>query len=183
MRSTRCPRSRRARASPIGGCCAGRSPTSCSPAGGRSPTSCSDATTSRTISPTSSARSTTTIAELGASGTTDVFALTRRIGHRVGLASWGGPGAADGPRFERLVAALDALDGADAFVHPDAMAAVVAHRQGGRTRRARPCHRGDRRRARRTAGRRRRPSALRAHRGGLGGRDRRGAHDRASPAT
>jgi cytochrome P450 len=69
---------------------------------------------------------TTTSAELGASGTVDVFALTRRLGHRMGLASWAGPGCAAGERFERLVAAFDALDGADAFVHPDAMAAVAA---------------------------------------------------------
>ena len=67
-----------------------------------------------------------TVAELGTSGEVDVFALTRRIGHRVGLASWGGPGAASGARFEQLVAALDTLDAAESFVHPDAMAAVAA---------------------------------------------------------
>lgn len=67
-----------------------------------------------------------TVAELGDSGSVDVFALGRRIGHRVGLAAWGGPGAADGARFDRLVDAFDALDGSDAFVHPDAMAAVAA---------------------------------------------------------
>jgi cytochrome P450 len=67
-----------------------------------------------------------TVAELGDAGTIDVFALTRRLGHRMGLASWGAPGAAEGESFERLVAAFDALDGSDAFVHPDAMAAVAA---------------------------------------------------------
>ena len=78
----------------------------------------------------------------------DLFALTRRLGHRMGLASWAGPGAAHGDRFERLVAAFDMLDGSDAFVHPDAMAAVAASGKaaetaaaggGGRTRSARPC--------------------------------------------
>jgi cytochrome P450 len=69
---------------------------------------------------------TTTIDELGEEGTVDVFALTRRLGHRVGLASWGGPGAATGPRFEVLVAGFDTLDGSEAFVHPDAMDAVLA---------------------------------------------------------
>lgn len=64
--------------------------------------------------------------ELGSSGTVDVFALTRRLGHRMGLASWAGPGCSEGAAFERLVAAFDALDGSDAFVHPDAMAAVAA---------------------------------------------------------
>ncbi|MEP9364988.1 hypothetical protein ABLE68_18640 [Nocardioides sp. CN2-186] len=67
-----------------------------------------------------------TVAELGESGTADVFALTRRLGHRMGLASWAGPGCAEGEAFERLVVAFDMLDGSDAFVHPDAMAAVAA---------------------------------------------------------
>ncbi|MBV8290630.1 MAG: cytochrome P450 [Mycobacterium sp.] len=67
-----------------------------------------------------------TTAELGSSGSLDVFDLTRRLGHRMGLASWAGPGSADGEAFERLVRAFDILDGSDAFVHPDAMAAVAA---------------------------------------------------------
>lgn len=65
------------------------------------------------------------VAELGESGSVDVFALTRRLGHRMGLASWAGPGAAEGETFEALVKAFDALDGADSFVHPDAMQAVA----------------------------------------------------------
>ena len=52
--------------------------------------------------------------------------LTRRLGHRMGLASWAGPGSARGEAFERLVRAFDTLDGSEAFVHPDAMAAVAA---------------------------------------------------------
>ena len=67
-----------------------------------------------------------TVVELADTPTIDVFALTRRLGHRVGLASWGGPGTTTGDRFEVLTKALDTLDGADAFVHPDAMAAVAA---------------------------------------------------------
>jgi cytochrome P450 len=67
-----------------------------------------------------------TTVELGSSGSLDVFDLTRRLGHRMGLASWAGPGSADGEPFDRLVRAFDVLDGADAFVHPDAMAAVAA---------------------------------------------------------
>ncbi|MDR7086312.1 cytochrome P450 [Aeromicrobium panaciterrae] len=66
------------------------------------------------------------IAELRESGSVDVFGLTRRLGHRMGLASWAGPGAAEGETFEALVRAFDALDGADSFVHPDAMQAVAA---------------------------------------------------------
>jgi cytochrome P450 len=67
-----------------------------------------------------------TIEELGVAGEADVFELTRRLGHRVGLASWGGPGSADGERFDHLSRAFDTLDGAESFVHPDAMAAVTA---------------------------------------------------------
>jgi cytochrome P450 len=67
-----------------------------------------------------------TILELGGAGEVDVFELTRRLGHRVGLASWGGPGSASGERLDRLIGAFDALDGADSFVHPDAMSAVAA---------------------------------------------------------
>ena len=67
-----------------------------------------------------------TLTELGAEGSVDLFGLTRRLGHRMGLASWAGPGSAEGDAFERLVSAFDTLDGSDAFVHPDAMAAVAA---------------------------------------------------------
>jgi cytochrome P450 len=67
-----------------------------------------------------------TASELGSAGSVDLFDLTRRLGHRMGLASWAGPGAAEGEAFERLVRAFDTLDGSDAFVHPDAMAAVAA---------------------------------------------------------
>jgi cytochrome P450 len=67
-----------------------------------------------------------TVAELGPKGTVDLFDLTRRLGRRMGLASWAGPGSAQGDTFDRLVAAFDTLDGSDAFVHPDVMAAVAA---------------------------------------------------------
>ena len=67
-----------------------------------------------------------TVAELGGTGSVDLFDLGRRLAHRMGLASWAGPGSAEGPAFERLVRAFDVLDGAEAFVHPDRMAAVAA---------------------------------------------------------
>ncbi len=68
----------------------------------------------------------TTITELGEARRTEIFGLTRRLGHRVGLASWGGPGSAVGTRFERLCAAFDTLDGSDSFVHPESMRSVAA---------------------------------------------------------
>lgn len=67
-----------------------------------------------------------TEAEWGTRGDVELFDTTRRLGHRMGLASWAPPGCADGTAFERLVVAFDALDGSDAFVHPDAMAAIAA---------------------------------------------------------
>jgi cytochrome P450 len=66
-----------------------------------------------------------TVVELGSAGAVDLFDATRRLGHRMGLASWAGPGSAAGDAFERLVKAFDTLDGSEAFVHPDAMAAVA----------------------------------------------------------
>jgi cytochrome P450 len=67
-----------------------------------------------------------TWAELGDGGRVDVFDLTRRLGHRTGLSTWAGPCGEPGPDFERLIAVLDALDGAAAFVDPGAMAEVAA---------------------------------------------------------
>ncbi len=128
--STGCPRSGPARASPTGGCCAASSPTRCSWAGGRCRTSSSGATTWPPTSPTSNKPWTPPSTSWAPGGTFDVFELTRRLGHRVGLASWGGPGSARGERFEALVVAFDTLDGSESFVHPDAMAAVAASGKG-----------------------------------------------------
>ncbi len=64
------------------------------------------------------------LAALGDAGTLDAFAFARRVGHRLGLACWIGDEAAESPWFERLVADLDQLDGAEAFVHPERMTGV-----------------------------------------------------------
>lgn len=55
---------------------------------------------------------------LGARGELEAFAFTRRLAHRMGLASWGSPLATRPDRFERLVRAFDALDSSESFVHP-----------------------------------------------------------------
>lgn len=55
---------------------------------------------------------------LGPSGTFDVFAESRRIGHRLGLASWAGHEAASPAHVETLIDALDRLDTSESFVHP-----------------------------------------------------------------
>ncbi len=67
--------------------------------------------------------------ELGDAGTFDLFGFTRRLGHRIGLSTWAGPCGDAGDDFDRLVVALDALDGAAAFVDPGAMAEVTARRK------------------------------------------------------
>ncbi len=64
--------------------------------------------------------------ELGDSGTLEVFAWSRRLGHRLGLASWAGDESAAPPRLDALIADLDRLDGSEAFVRPSAMAGVGA---------------------------------------------------------
>ena len=75
------------------------------------------------------------IAGLGRQGELEVFAAMRRLGHRLGLASWIGPGAASPPHLDRLIPLFDRLDSADAFVRP-AQAFVVAATRYARERRA-----------------------------------------------
>lgn len=66
----------------------------------------------------------TALTELGDHGTVELFAFTRRLGHRIGLSTWAGP-CGSSNRFDELITALDALDGAAAFVDPAAMAQVA----------------------------------------------------------
>jgi cytochrome P450 len=58
------------------------------------------------------------IDELGHSGTFDIFALMRRLGHRLGLYSWAGREAASPPYLDRLVPLLERLDSGESFVNP-----------------------------------------------------------------
>jgi cytochrome P450 len=56
--------------------------------------------------------------ELGSSGRFEAFAEAKRLGYRLGLASWAGPEAAS-PRFlPALISAFERLDAADSFVRP-----------------------------------------------------------------
>ncbi len=55
---------------------------------------------------------------LGPRGTFDAFGESRRIGHRLGLASWAGHEAASPAHVEALIDALDRLDTSESFVHP-----------------------------------------------------------------
>lgn len=69
----------------------------------------------------------TTRAELGDDGDFDVFSFTRRLGHRIGLTTWAGPCGQPGARLDALIEALDALDGAAAFVEPGGMQEIAAN--------------------------------------------------------
>lgn len=59
------------------------------------------------------------IGRLGPSGRFEVFAEMRRLGHRLGLASWCGAESASPHYIERLIPLFDALDSSESFVRPD----------------------------------------------------------------
>ncbi len=65
-------------------------------------------------------------AEMGSEGSTDLFVWSRRLGHRMGLASWGGIRPSLEPSFDELIDTFDRLDGAAAFVDPVAIRHVAA---------------------------------------------------------
>ena len=69
------------------------------------------------------------IDRLGATGTFDAFGEARRIGHRLGLASWAGEEAASPIHVERLIRALDVLDTSESFVHPLRTGVTMATRK------------------------------------------------------
>ncbi len=58
------------------------------------------------------------IGRLGPSGRFEVFEEMRRLGHRMGLASWCGAEAASPPFVDRLIPLFDALDSSESFVRP-----------------------------------------------------------------
>ena len=55
----------------------------------------------------------------GTRGELEAFAWTRRLGHRIGIASWAGHEASEARFFDRLVPAFDRLDSSESFVHPE----------------------------------------------------------------
>jgi cytochrome P450 len=56
--------------------------------------------------------------ELGPSGQFEIFAYGRRLGHRVGLASWAGIECASKRRLDELIPLFDRLDASESFVRP-----------------------------------------------------------------
>lgn len=69
------------------------------------------------------------LAELGDAGRFEIFAFSRRLGHRLGLACWAGPEAAESTRLDRLIPLLDRLDASDSFVRPLSTFASLATRK------------------------------------------------------
>jgi cytochrome P450 len=68
------------------------------------------------------------VEQLGDAGSFEVFAEMRRLGHRLGLASWIGNEAAAPENLDRLIPLFDRLDSADAFVSPGNAFYVTATR-------------------------------------------------------
>ena len=69
------------------------------------------------------------LAELGERGRFEAFAEAKRLGYRLGLASWAGAEAAS-PRFlPALISAFERLDTADSFVRPLSTAWSMATRK------------------------------------------------------
>lgn len=60
------------------------------------------------------------LVELGASGRFDAFHECRRLGHRLGFATWAGVEAASPRYLDRLVRHFDRIDSSEAFVRPAA---------------------------------------------------------------
>jgi cytochrome P450 len=56
--------------------------------------------------------------ELGRSGQFEAFAEARRLGHRLGFASWAGVEAASPAYLDRLIPLFDRIDSSEAFVRP-----------------------------------------------------------------
>jgi cytochrome P450 len=56
--------------------------------------------------------------DLGDAGTFDAIAEARRLGHRLGFASWAGIEAASPGYLDRLVPLFDRIDSSEAFVRP-----------------------------------------------------------------
>jgi cytochrome P450 len=58
------------------------------------------------------------LTELGPSGRFDIFDECRRLGHRLGFATWAGVEAASPRYLERLIPLFDRIDSSQAFVRP-----------------------------------------------------------------
>ncbi len=65
----------------------------------------------------------------GKAGSVELFSFTKRLAHRMGLASWGGMGGASDAQLLALYAHLEALDASESFVHPHKALYAMATRK------------------------------------------------------
>jgi cytochrome P450 len=56
--------------------------------------------------------------DLGDSGSIELFTFTKRLAHRMGMASWGGLNALSAEELDALIVHFEELDAAESFVHP-----------------------------------------------------------------
>jgi len=66
---------------------------------------------------------------LGDSGSLELFAFTKRLAHRMGLASWGGLAEVSDAQLDALATHLEQLDGSESFVHPRKALFAIATRK------------------------------------------------------
>ncbi len=71
------------------------------------------------------------IDELGERGTFEAFAEAKRLGYRLGLASWAGEEAASPRYLAPLISAFERLDASDSFVRPLGTAWTMATKKRG----------------------------------------------------
>lgn len=69
------------------------------------------------------------LSALGESGSLELFAFTKRLAHRMGLASWGGMSAASDEQLEALATQFELLDASESFVHPHKAMLAIATRK------------------------------------------------------
>jgi len=67
--------------------------------------------------------------DLGDSGSIELFTFTKRLAHRMGLASWGGLNALSSEELDDLIVHFEALDAAESFVHPHKAMFAMATRK------------------------------------------------------
>jgi cytochrome P450/putative sterol carrier protein len=69
------------------------------------------------------------LSALGDSGSIELFAFTKRLAHRMGLASWGGMVEVSEEQLDALGAHFEQLDGSESFVHPRKAMLAIAMRK------------------------------------------------------
>jgi cytochrome P450 len=70
------------------------------------------------------------LTDLGKEGSIELFTFTKRLAHRMGLASWGGLNALSADELDALIVHFEELDASESFVHPHkALAATLMRKR------------------------------------------------------